>query len=232
MAKSKKRSSAKERRAVRQQAKKQQRNLQIIIGVVVAIVVVGGALLLSGNSRSVAFDERFELDPILGSVDAPITLIEYGAYGCHACEEWHNAGVVEQILAEYGDSVRFIYRDMPIISPAYSQRAAEVAQCGLDQGNDQFWNLHDAIFHRAQQGVSSQDEIIQLGIEEGLDGDALRECVYNNTHRDTVRYDLQRGQQLGINGTPTWFVNNQRIFNASPDTLRAAINTELSRLNS
>lgn len=231
MAKSRKRTSAKERRAERQKAKQQQRNIQIIAGVVIALIVIGGGFFLSG-SNTIAFEERFEQDPILGAIDAPITLIEYGAYGCHACEAWHNQGVVEQILAEYGDAVRFIYRDMPIISPAYSQRAAEVAQCGLDQSEDLFWELHDAIFHRAQLGISSQDEIIQLGVEEGLDGDALRECVDNDTHRNTVLYDLQRGQQLGINATPTWFINDQRIYNASPDALRSAINAELARLNS
>ena len=106
---------------------------------------------------------RLELDPILGNPDAPVTLIEYGAYGCHACKFWHEEGIVETLLEEFGGQVNFVYRDLPIIVPPYSQRAAEVAQCALDQGNEQFWTMHDAIFTQADQGKASADALIQLG---------------------------------------------------------------------
>ena len=95
---------------------------------------------------------RLELDPILGDPDAPVTLIEYGAYGCHACKYWHEEGIVEALLEEFEGQVNFVYRDIPIIVPPYSQMAAEIAQCALDQGNEQFWTMHDAIYVQAEQG--------------------------------------------------------------------------------
>lgn len=214
----------------RAQAHKQQRQRQqmIVLGAFVLVALVAAALVASQSTAPLSNSERFELDPVLGDPDAPITLIEYGAYGCHACKQWHEFGVIDQILAEFPGQVNFIYRDMPIIDPAYSQRAAEVAQCGLDQGNDAFWSLHDAIFVQARQGAASQDDLIALGTEAGLDENALRECVAAGTHRDTVRYDLQRGRALGINATPTWLINDERIFNASPDVLRQYIQRELA----
>jgi len=222
--------SAKARREQRQAERQQQQSrLVMIIGAVVLILGAGLFILSQGNVLQ--YEERFDLDPILGNPDAPITIIEYGAYGCEACKAWHEQGIVDDILAEYNGQVNFIYRDMPIIFPAYSQRAAQVAQCGLDQGNDSFWTFHDAIFHDAQQGTASNDDLISLGEGVGLDGNALRECVNNGTHAGTVAYDLNRGRELGINATPTWFINGERVFNANPDTLRQIINRQLSNLS-
>lgn len=218
-------------RSRREAARKRQRQQGMIVAGVLLVALVGAVFFtIQGQQAADVPQARLELDPIMGNPDAPITLIEYGAYGCHACKQWHEFGVVEQLLAEFPDQVRFIYRDMPIIDPPYSQRAAEVAQCGLDQGNDAFWSLHDAIFVDARQGVASQDDLIALGGRAGLDESALADCVRAGTHTNTVRYDQQRGAQLGIRATPTWFVNDQRVFNASPDVLRNLIQQQLQAL--
>ena len=174
---------------------------------------------------------RLELDPILGDPDAPVTLIEYGAYGCHACKFWHEEGIVEALLEEFGGQVNFVYRDIPIIVPPYSQRAAEVAQCALDQGSEQFWTMHDAIFVQADQGKASAEDLIQLGGAAGLDEAALRSCYEAGTHAATVQFDHDRGAALGIRSTPTFVIGGQTIDGASPESLRAALQTELDKLN-
>ncbi len=173
---------------------------------------------------------RYDLDPIYGNPDAPITLIEYGAYGCHACKFWHEEGLIEQVIEEFDGQVNFIFRDAPIISPQYDQRAAEIAQCALDQGNDAFWTYHDAVFTIARQGISSADDLIEIGRQAGLDSDALRSCYEAGTHVETVRYDANRASQLGVRGTPTFFIGDQLVFNASPDVLRGLIQAELNAL--
>ena len=175
---------------------------------------------------------RYELDPILGDPDAPVTLIEYGAYGCHACKYWHEEGIVEALLEEFAGRVNFTYRDIPIIVPPYSQMAAEIAQCALDQGNDQFWTMHDVLYTGADQGRSSADELLQLGAEAGLDGDALRKCYEAGDHVATVRYDHERGAALGIRSTPTFVIGGQPVANADPELLREMLQAELDRLES
>jgi protein-disulfide isomerase len=174
---------------------------------------------------------RLELDPVLGYPEAPISVVEYGAYGCSACRAWHEAEIIEQILQEFPSEVKFIYRDMPVILPAWSQEMSEVAQCALDQSNDAFWLMHDALYSQTIQGRTSQAEAIVMGASLGLDANTLQSCVAANTHYETVRYDMNRPEARGIRGTPTWFVNGQLIFNASPAVLRQTILDELAALD-
>jgi len=173
---------------------------------------------------------RYELDPVYGNPDAPVSLIEYGAYSCHACKFWHEEGFLDQIIDEFDGQVNLIFRDSPTVSPQYDQRTAEIAQCALDQGNDVFWTFHDALYTIARQGVSSADDVIEIGRQVGLDADALRACYEAGTHVETVRYDANRAAQLGVRGTPTFFIGDQPIFNANPDVLRDLLQAELDAI--
>ena len=182
------------------------------------------------QATAAASNERAELDPLLGDPNAPVTLIEYGAYGCHACKYWHEQGVIEAILEEFEGRVNFVYRDIPIIVPQYSQLAAEVAQCALDQGNEEFWTMHDAIFTQAEQGRATAEDLIQLGGMVGLDERALRDCYQAGTHVATVRYDHERGAALGITSTPTFVIGGTPVTNAKTDRLRELLQAELAKL--
>lgn len=221
---------SKRSKARRKRDKQGHQNRMILMGVIGLIAVGVVALTLSGTAGGAAAPEveqaRLDLDPVLGNPDAPVTIIEYGAYACPACRSWHQAGIVEQILAEYPEQVRFVFRDFPVISPAYDRMSANVAQCALDQGQEAFWAFHNALYDVVRVN-SSQDALIQAGAQVGLNATALRVCAEANTHAATVQYDNNRARQLGLPGTPSWLVNDQRIFNASPDTLRAAIDQAL-----
>lgn len=166
---------------------------------------------------------RYELDPIYGNPDAPVALVEYGAYACPSCKFWHVEGFIEDIIEEFDGQVNLIYRDMPIISPQYDQAAAEIVQCALDQSNELFWRYHDAMYTIASQVVSTPEEMIEIGHQVGLDTDLLRTCYKSGIHTETVRYDLARG-------TPTFFVGSQPVFNANPDILRDLLQAELDAL--
>jgi protein-disulfide isomerase len=217
----------KTRRTQRQQAKR----ANLILMVVAAFVLIGAGLLVvlsnrSANVAAPAANDRLEVDPVLGNPNAPVTIIEYGAYGCSACRAWHQAGIIEQILAEFPDQVRFVFRDFPVIVPAYDRMAAEIAQCALDQSQAGFWAFHDLLYTVAAPGMS-QDELIAFSGQAGLDQEALRNCVSSGRHRETVEYDLNRAMNLGLPGTPSFLVNDARIFNATPDVLRSAVLTAL-----
>src|SRR5260221_6782781 len=85
-------------------------------------------------------------DPSLGPQSAPVTLVEYGDFACPTCKAWHQAGVLKQVRAKYGDRLRFVWRDFPIIAPE-SFKAAEAGQCANDQGK--FWPYHDTLYDHA-----------------------------------------------------------------------------------
>ena len=202
-----------------------------MVGIVLVLIVGLAYLILNRSDEPTITQERLELDPYLGNPDAPVVIVEYAAYGCDSCRRWHQAEIVEQILTEFPNLVKFIYRDIPIILPAWSQDMAEVAQCALDQGQEAFWLLHDALYVETKLGRTTQSEAIQMGIDLGLDADALLTCVEDETHYQTVRYDMERPEAQGIRGTPTWFVNEQLIYDASSDQLREMIEIELSALS-
>lgn len=195
--------------------------------ILVAGVVLFAILSNAGEAAPEAVAERLTLDPVLGDPNAPVTIVEYGAYGCSACRAWHRSGIIEQILAEYPGQVKLIYRDFPVIAPSYSRMAARTAQCALDQGNDAFWAYHNALFTLAD-ARSSQADLIRLGEQVGLDVAALQACVDSNTHVATVQYDEDRGNKLGLQGTPAFFVNGQLLYFASPSGLREAIEQALN----
>lgn len=218
----------------RSQSRRQQRQRQnrlIISGVVGIVVLLIAGLVISNvvratNTPQISAD-RLELDPVLGDPSAPVTLIEYGAYSCHACQSWHQAGIVEGILADYPGQVKFIFRDFPVISPAYDQAAAAASQCVLDQGEDLFWAYHDALYTSHYMAGTSTAALVDLGTLIGADGDALQACINSNAHSRTVQFDLNRASDLGLRGTPAFLVNDQVIYSASPDTLRAAVEQAL-----
>lgn len=201
----------------------------IVGGLVILVAAAALVAILSnaGEAAPAAVAERLTLDPVLGDPNAPVTIIEYGAYGCSACQSWHRSRIIEQILAEYPGKVKFVYRDFPVIAPSYSRMAARTAQCALDQGNDAFWAYHDALFTLAD-ARSSQADLIRLGEQIGLDAEALQACVDANTHVATVQYDEDQGNKLGLQGTPAFFVNGQLLYFASPSGLRKAIEQALN----
>ncbi len=206
-----------------------QQQTRLIMGGAVILIVAAVLFMILSNAGEAApevANERLALDPVLGDPNAPVTIIEYGAYGCSACQAWHRAGIIDQLLAEYPGQIKFVYRDFPVIAPSYSRMAARTAQCALDQGNAAFWDFHDAVFTLAD-ARSSQQDLIQIGTEVGLDTNALQACVDNNTHAATVQHDEDQGRNLALPGTPSFLVNGQRVFNASPDSLRAAIEQAL-----
>ncbi len=220
----KKRKSARSSRKQKEQEKKKQ---NLIIAGVLALIV-GGFVLFGISNQAGAYDERFDLDPVYGNPDAPVSIIEYGAYGCHACKGVHESGILEQIIDEYDGQVNLIFRDVPIISPQYDMMGAQLAQCVLDQSNDLFWAFHDMMYTIAEQSISTREELVANAGPLGIDTSALNECYDAGTHLNTVRYDQQRGLDAGVRGTPTFFIGEERLFNFSRDAFRSAIDKALA----
>lgn len=176
----------------------------------IAVFALGGLLvaaLLRPDSQPPPVSEtRLADDPAIGSPSAPVTLIEYGDFGCPSCRAWHQAGILEQILAAYGDQVRFIWRDFPVIT-AQSPKAAEAPQCAYDQGR--FWEYHDLLYERASS--LAVRELKTYATDLGLDSETFNQCLDSGTHRTTVDRDLQQAFQFGFRGTPSFQLNGQTL---------------------
>jgi protein-disulfide isomerase len=194
-----------------------------VIGLVVVLGLVG--VIVNRGAANASQTASFQ-DAVRGNPNAPVTLIEYGAYSCPTCRAWHKAHVVDNLLTTYGDKLRFIFRDFPVITPSYDQMAAATARCALDQGKDKFWAFHDALYTTADAGYSQVD-LLRLGGQTGLNVDQLRACVTAGTYIGTVQQEENQARNYGFPGTPSFLVNGQPIFDASPQSLKAAIDQAL-----
>lgn len=155
---------------------------------------------------------RVSGDPALGPQSASVTIVEYGDFGCPACKAWHGAGVLNELRARYGDRIRFVWRDFPVITPQ-SPKAAEAAQCAYDQGK--FWEYHDLLLGARDIGVG---QLKTYASEIGLDVAVFNECLDSGRHGLTVDRDLQDAIEGGFRGTPAFLVNDQPLTLGGPPT--------------
>ena len=171
----------------------------------------GGAQQAESLDPEGRYEVTYEGQPAMGPEDAPVTMIEFSDFRCPYCGRY-TAEIFPQLVEEYGDRVRFIYRDYPIIGGQTSYQAALAAECANDQGA--FWPFHDALFENQQQ--ISEDLFFQLAEDNGLDMETFTTCFEEDTHRSKILEDFQAGRDLSITGTPTFFVNGRPIIGAQP----------------
>ena len=176
----------------------------IIFGVVAGLILF--AVIYPRPQYPEVAPERLATDPTLGPANAQVTIIEYADYACPGCKSWYNAGVLQDILQKFPDSVRFIYRDNARISPA-SVKAANAAQCAYDQGK--FWEYHDLLFENpvsfSTEGLKTYADML------GLNRTQFDQCLDNGTYINKVRYSMKLAGDHGFSFTPAFLVNDKVI---------------------
>jgi protein-disulfide isomerase len=188
---------------------------------VVFVLGLGTGWLLWGRAApaansQVADTTRYEVaeagNPAIGPEDAPVKIIEFSDYQCPYCKRWYDA-VKTRLLSDYAGKIRFVYRDMPLSSiHPEAQSAAEAANCAAEQVD--YWQYHDALFS-GKYGLSA-DAYVQYASELGLDVNAFSTCVAERRYQSEVSDDTSVGINLGVTGTPTFFVNGLKLVGAQP----------------
>jgi protein-disulfide isomerase len=162
-------------------------------------------------------------EPAKGSADASITIVEYSDYQCPFCLR-HFQQTIPQ-MQQYIDAgqVRYVFKDYPIHSiHPQAQKAHEAARCAREIGGDDlYWTMHDILFSRqdewSQMPVPGHEAILKTyAVEAGLPQDEFDECLDSGRYYDAVNAEVAEGLQLGVNGTPTFFVNGQPLVGAQP----------------
>jgi protein-disulfide isomerase len=148
-------------------------------------------------------------DHFLGAADAPVTLVEYGDYECGHCGRAH--AVLQEVLAELGDEVRFVFRNFPLSEAhPHAERAAEAAESvAVRGGNDAFWAMHDLLYEN--QDALEEDDLLGYVAAAGADPNAVADDLATGAASARVRADFKSGVRSGVNGTPTFFVNGRRF---------------------
>ena len=161
--------------------------------------------------------------PAQGPANAPIELIEFSDFQCPYC--FRANPTVKQVVSTYGDRIRFVYRNYPLPSHPNARPAAEAAQCAAEQG--QFWPYHDRLF--ADQTKLSEQDLKQSASELGLDSGRFNACFDSHKYKTRVDADVQAGNEVGVDGTPAFFINGRMLSGAQPfDEFKRVIDEELA----
>jgi protein-disulfide isomerase len=144
-------------------------------------------------------------DHTIGPPDAPYQLLEYGDYECPYCGAAHP--IVASILRRMGDSLLFAYRHFPLtqVHP-HAEHAAEMAEAAGERGR--FWAMHDMLF--VNQHALDDASLIEYAAWLGMDPAWARWVLQTHAFAGRIREHFLSGVRSGVNGTPTFFVNNVR----------------------
>lgn len=188
----------------------------------IAGVVMGSVLLLvlavvgfgrlntgtSGNSgevKEIGGEQRLKKE--WGEVK--VTVTEFSDFQCPACRAAQ--GMVKQL--EEKEGVRIVYRHFPLSSiHKNAQLAAEAAEAAFAQGK--FWEFHDILFERQEQWAEEKNpetKFIEYAGELELDKDAFTKALVDHAYRELVISDYQEGLKVGVNATPTFYVNGRKV---------------------
>lgn len=158
----------------------------------------------------------------LGADDAPVTIIEWSDFACPFCAK--EAPVIAHIHEKYGDSVKIVYRHLPLHRA--SDLAAEAAVAAAAQGK--FWPFHDKLF--ASFGHLTRGDLEDAAKAAGLDMAVFRKALDERRYRDEVKAEEASARAEGVDGTPTTFVDGHPIGGAqSAESFDTLIDIELKR---
>lgn len=166
---------------------------------------------------------------VLGDDNAPVTIVEFTDFQCPFCKRAHDQ-TFPQIMSEYIDEgqVRYTVRHYPLPFHTEAAKASEAAECaGKLGGSEAFFAYSDLLFeNQANLQVSA---LKGYASELELDQQAFDACLDNGEFTQLVEDDLARGRELEVSGTPTFFVNGNKIVGAQPySAFKAAIDAELN----
>jgi protein-disulfide isomerase len=174
-------------------------------------------------------DQKFDVQvgnaPERGPKNAPVTIVEFSDFQCPFCGRVEPT--LKQIEDEYKGKVRIVWKNQPLSFHPNAMPAAEAAMAAFAQGNEKFWEMHDKLF--ANQGGLSPAMYEQSAREIGLDMAKWKSDVESHKAAGAIQADMNAGNAVGANGTPTFFVNGKRLVGALPfDSFKQVIDAELA----
>jgi protein-disulfide isomerase len=203
------------------------RNILIVAGGVVAVAAIALGVYLGTRPSSPGpvptavaqtADKTSLLnvqptDHVLGDPKAPVTMIEYASFTCPHCAHFGTA-ILPEVKKKWIDTgkVKLIYRDFPLDQTAL--KAAQLAECA---GKDKYFGVVDVIFSTQQKWATASDpigELAKLLRIAGMGEAEVKACLADNAVADGVVADYRGGETLGVNSTPTLFINGEQFKGA------------------
>lgn len=165
--------------------------------------------------------------PVEGDENAKITIVEFSDFECPFCAQFFR-DTYPKIKAEYIDTgkAKLYYRHYPLSFHASAHKLAVASECANEQG--MFWEMHDKIFENQAAGDFADATITTWAGELGMDSASFSECLASTKYDEKIKADTADGTQAGVDGTPAFFINGERLIGAQPfESFKAVIDSKL-----
>ncbi len=234
-------------REERQKKRRRQRLLTILAITAGALLVVGLLVYPSIKNARAPVGEITMITPVsrpmasgtaMGEEGAPVLVEVWEDFQCPACRNY--SADIEPLIAEnyvVPGHVRYVFRHFPFLdervaSSNESQQSANASMCAAEQ--ERFWDYHDMLFANwkdENRGAFSDKRLVAFAEALGLEMDSFNSCFQDNKYRNEIAKDKADGQELGVTGTPSVFVNGQQLspgFVPSYQDIAVAIDAALA----
>lgn len=206
---------------------------KIIFGMAI-LAVVGGFIFAavklkgdSSNSAALPVNAVVSTDQIKGSREAKTILIEYSDFQCPACAVY--APITKKIVEEFNDKMAFVYRHFPLPQHKNAELAALASEAGGRQ--NKFWQMHDAIFENQEEwekAGNAEEIFIKYAEKIELNVEQFKNDLKSKELKNKVASDLRGGQSAGVNSTPTFFLNGEKIQSRSYEEFKQIMESKIN----
>ncbi|HEX9399298.1 MAG TPA: thioredoxin domain-containing protein [Anaeromyxobacter sp.] len=160
--------------------------------------------------------------PSKGPATAPITIVEFSDFECPFCVRAEPT--VKELLAKYPGKIRLVFRDFPLPMHARAPKAAEAAHCAGDQGK--YWEMHEKLF--ANSTKLELTDLKAYARDVGVEGGKFDRCLDSGEKAQLVEKNKKAGEEVGVSGTPAFFINGRSLSGAQPlDAFTSIVDQEL-----
>lgn len=217
----------------------------IIVVVVTIVLILGGVFLMTrGNSGSSVSTNKVNASLLIpqnaietsgiangnylaATNSATLTLVEFGDYECPACGEYNP--IVKQVLTNYSGKINYVFRNYPLAQHANAQISSDAVEAAGLQGK--YWQMHDRAYETQNDWSNLSDPtnvFIGYANDLGLDIAKFSADLSSPTVKDKVQNDLNDGNTIGINETPTFYLNGKKLtLTGSYDQFKSLIDSAL-----
>lgn len=217
---------------------------RVIWGVIISsVIIIVGGIYFAGRTKpavpgldtpaTTSTPKELEItssDHVQGNADALITLVEYGDFQCPSCAAYNP--LTKQLKQEFGDKLRFVFRHYPLTQiHEHAWAAAKASEAANKQGK--FWEMYTMLFEKQADWSKTKDELAifsEYAKILGLNVDTFKKDFASSDVENRVHIDQVTGDSLGVNGTPTFYVNGRLInlpgsYDAFKGVITGALNS-------
>jgi protein-disulfide isomerase len=172
-------------------------------------------------------------EPSKGPANAKVTIVEYSDFQCPFCARGYST-LENQVLKEYGDKVRFVYKHYPLPFHPWAEPGAVAAECAKEQKPEAFWKVYSGLFENQQQVTPEnlKEKVTGMLADTGIDMAKFNDCFDNKKSLPKVKAQMQEGSTVGVNGTPAFIINGRLVSGAQPfENFKNIIDDELNSFN-